>query len=55
MQFARRQVIGAPGIEPARLGGGITSDTFLGMDAVTIRELRDCGSEAVDRVESGDR
>lgn len=54
MQFARRQVIGAPGIEPARLGSGITGDTFLDMDTGMIRELCDCGDVAVDRVESGD-
>lgn len=53
IRLAKRRVIGAPDAEPARLGGGITGDTFLGMDAVTIHELHDSGSEAVDRIKSG--
>lgn len=42
----------------ARRGGldcRITGDTILGMETVTIRDLRNHGGDVVDRVEAGER
>jgi prevent-host-death family protein len=33
----------------------ITGDTMLGMETVTIRDLRNHGGDVVDRVEAGER
>lgn len=35
--------------------GRLTRDTFLGVDDVTIRELRNHGGAVIDRVERGER
>jgi len=44
-----------PGRRRGRLDFRITGDTMLGMETVTIRDLRNHGGDVVDRVEAGER